>query len=297
MKVGDKVIDSSGVLFSITAIDTQNSTFTIGTALIDLAQDSDVVHKTGNETVGGVKTITDSSLDFKSTSAEYGVSAGDSSVIFRDKNNLQTFKIYSRVFFSGIDNNLVSFFLTQKVNNTYYTSNGIQLLANTGNKDVILRPILANSNIDGLSVSLGASDRRWSKIYGAEYYYGSNNVEFSTKFVTTDTAQTISENKTFSSDLFVANANTSANTPNLSLRNYKVDRGTTDTGVQTITFFDKNGKALTLIESRKISNGNVGTNILTYNTDDSNNTVSGGVSRLILTLHQMQIMLLLVEDL
>ena len=57
LKVGDKVIDSSGVLFSITAIDTQNSTFTIGTALIDLAQDSDVVHKTGNETISGNKTF------------------------------------------------------------------------------------------------------------------------------------------------------------------------------------------------------------------------------------------------
>ena len=57
LKVGDKVIDSSGVLFSITAIDTANSTFTIGTALIDLAQDSDVVHKSGNETISGVKTF------------------------------------------------------------------------------------------------------------------------------------------------------------------------------------------------------------------------------------------------
>ena len=55
LKVGDKVIDSSGALFSITAIDTQNSTFTIGTALIDLAQDSDVVHKSGDETVAGNK--------------------------------------------------------------------------------------------------------------------------------------------------------------------------------------------------------------------------------------------------
>ena len=57
LKVGDKVIDSNGVLFSITAIDTQNSTFTIGTALIDLAQDSDVVHKSGNETISGNKTF------------------------------------------------------------------------------------------------------------------------------------------------------------------------------------------------------------------------------------------------
>ena len=59
LKVGDKVIDSSGVLFSITAIDTQNSTFTIGTALVDLAQDSDVVHKSGDEDVNGIKTFKD----------------------------------------------------------------------------------------------------------------------------------------------------------------------------------------------------------------------------------------------
>ena len=59
LKVGDKVIDSSGVLFSITAIDTANSTFTIGTALIDLAQDSDVVHNTGDENVNGIKTFKD----------------------------------------------------------------------------------------------------------------------------------------------------------------------------------------------------------------------------------------------
>ena len=59
LKIGDKVIDSKGVLFSITAIDSVNSTFTIGTALIDLAQDSNVVHNTGNETVGGIKSFSD----------------------------------------------------------------------------------------------------------------------------------------------------------------------------------------------------------------------------------------------
>ena len=55
LKVGDKVIDSSGVLFSVTAIDTANSTFTIGTALIDLAQDSDVMHLSGDESASGDK--------------------------------------------------------------------------------------------------------------------------------------------------------------------------------------------------------------------------------------------------
>ena len=59
LKVGDKVIDSSGVLFSITAIDSVNSTFTIGTALIDLALDANVMHLSGNETVAGIKTFSD----------------------------------------------------------------------------------------------------------------------------------------------------------------------------------------------------------------------------------------------
>ena len=62
LKVGDKVIDSSGVIYSVTAIDTANSTFTIGTALIDLAQDSDVVHTSGDETINGTKTFGNGTL-------------------------------------------------------------------------------------------------------------------------------------------------------------------------------------------------------------------------------------------
>ena len=59
LKVGDKVMDTAGVLFEVTSIDTANSTFTIGTALIDLANDSDVVHNTGDEKVNGIKTFKD----------------------------------------------------------------------------------------------------------------------------------------------------------------------------------------------------------------------------------------------
>ena len=55
LKVGDKVIDSSGVLFSITAIDTVNSTFTVGSALVDLALDANVMHLSGDESASGNK--------------------------------------------------------------------------------------------------------------------------------------------------------------------------------------------------------------------------------------------------
>lgn len=91
LKVGDKVIDSSGVLFSITAIDTANSTFTIGTALIDLALDANVVHTSGNETVGGEKTFDAGQINVKSTIQEIGVIPQTSTLQympFMDKNNV-----------------------------------------------------------------------------------------------------------------------------------------------------------------------------------------------------------------
>ena len=79
VKIGDKVLDSEGKLFALTAVDTANSTATLSVLLIDLSKDSDlsnyytktetdnllndkaddanVLHKTGNETAAGVKTF------------------------------------------------------------------------------------------------------------------------------------------------------------------------------------------------------------------------------------------------
>lgn len=271
IKAGDKILDVDGKLFKITAVDTTNQAVTVGSALIDLAQDSDVVHKSGVETITGVKTITDTNLEFKSTSAEYGVSAGDNSVIFKDKNNLQTFKIYSRVFSSGLDNNLVSFFLTQKVDNTYYISNGIQLFTNTGNKNAVLRPILANNNADGLSVLLGDSNRRWQSVYAINYYYGNDNVEFSTKFVTTDTAQTVTGSKTFSSSINVYNSDSTGNVSNIVLKNSKAEVGT-EFAEQSINFVDKNNNPLAKISCYG-SSGNYTRLYITAS--DSNNNSEG----------------------
>ena len=127
LKVGDKVIDSSGVLFSITAIDTQNSTFTIGTALIDLAQDSDVVHKSGgSETISGNKTfsringVEPSSLSLPSDrSARIDISSyftntgtGDTNSYTVPANgciNLQLTDVVAVHCFSSTSNNLTNF--------------------------------------------------------------------------------------------------------------------------------------------------------------------------------------------
>ena len=167
LKVGDKVIDSSGVLFSITAIDTQNSTFTIGTALIDLAQDSDVVHKSGDETVGGVKTFSNdtyiTSLNF--TNEVASPSSSSSSVM-------------------------------PIINTITYTSGDASVVARL-NFRVIADGTKSLYPHENNQYALGLTSRKWKEIHATEYYYGLSDTEFSSKFVTTDTTQEISANKTF----------------------------------------------------------------------------------------------------
>ena len=208
LKVGDKVIDSSGVLFSITAIDTQNSTFTIGTALIDLAQDSDVVHKSGNETVGGMKTFSnraifsttsvDSELTLKQNAydpATNGQSALSSTCSFNVTARSVTNGSFAQIGFYGAPG-----FTTTRLNCRYYTG------ASESDESWVEYTVTGTSgSITGRSfkpynnglVDLGTNANRWKSVYATNYYYGSNNVEFSDKFVTTDTAQTISGAKTF----------------------------------------------------------------------------------------------------
>ena len=190
LKVGDKVIDSSGVLFSVTAIDTANSTFTIGTALIDLAQDSDVVHKSGDETISGEKTFNNLHI------IGYGTQ-------YKGARNAYILPEFSAGY-SGLSITTLSFAQTLKIGNFVLDANNKPSLDSskgyiqiaTGENNGVNVCVLEQRN--STSSSLGTSANRWSKIYGTEYYYGLNNVEFSTKFVTTDTAQTITGVKTFS---------------------------------------------------------------------------------------------------
>ena len=265
LKVGDKVMDTAGVLFSITAIDTQNSTFTIGTALIDLAQDSDVVHKSGNETIAGAKTFTDS-IQLKSNVAEFGVTGGNSQFYLIDKNNVSLSKITQGAFDNGISYITLQLYGRDSNNQTVTNTIRYQYASNFD-----YSYLLPTDN----SVQLGSTGNRWSKVYARNYYYGNDNVEFSTKFVTTDTAQTISGNKTFSSDLDISNADTSATTPSLRFRNSKVARGSTnETGGQVLVFRDKSGLSLCSVESRVLSDGGTALRLYSSNTDSNKQTIT-----------------------
>ena len=261
LKVGDKVIDSSGVLFSITAIDTANSTFTVGTALIDLAQDSDVVHKSGDETIAGVKTF--------------------SNDIIRGFTTIASRTIKGNGITPTIGSNGIGYLQNQAIL-TYQDS--------TPTKDVTVTLEVQDSNYsDGKSraffpnsnniTNLGKSGKRWANVYATNYYYGGSEIEFSQKFVTTDTAQTISGSKTFSDTLTIYNSDSTVNIPNLIFKNSKFSRGsTTELEPQYIRFLDKTGKNCGQLSCYGQSSGNTLISLFAYNTDSNNQTFNSYVT-------------------
>ena len=208
LKVGDKVIDSSGVLFSITAIDTQNSTFTIGTALVDLAQDSDVVHKSGDETIAGLKTFSTTIISTAYPCIRM--------YLFDDEWNVQPTSVkQSEIRFTDKNSVIMSYFSFQHrtdSNEPYRTCWRQQKMDGTNgyysiNFNNLGRFYPENTN----AIDLGGQGNRWKSVYATNYYYGNDSVEFSTKFVTTDTNQTISGNKTFGNGTLIVDNSIGSN--------------------------------------------------------------------------------------
>ena len=269
LKVGDKVIDSSGVLFSITAIDTQNSTFTIGTALIDLAQDSNVVHKTGDETIAGVKTFLSTmrltaypSIRMYLSDDEWNIQPAttkQSEIRFTDKYAV-TISYFIFQHKASSTEPFRTCWRQQKMDgtNAYYSIN----FNNSG----IFYP--ENNN----AIDLGGSGNRWKSVYATNYYYGSNNVEFSTKFVTTDTAQTISGTKTFSSNITCSN-NSGARSIICKTPLSTYDSTNTVGDNARLEFLDKNNKSISYIRQRKLINGNTDISLNISNTDSNNQSI------------------------
>lgn len=57
IKVGDFLLDTNGKLYQISSVDTSNETVSVTTPLTQLAVDANVMHLSGNETAGGLKTF------------------------------------------------------------------------------------------------------------------------------------------------------------------------------------------------------------------------------------------------
>ena len=83
IKVGDKCMDLDAKMFEITAVDTTNQTVTVGSALIDLALDSNVVHTNEINSLGigiieSVKEVGGVNFNTLTTQGLYGANASGS---------------------------------------------------------------------------------------------------------------------------------------------------------------------------------------------------------------------------
>ena len=149
------------------------------------ANDSDVVHKSGDETVGGVKTFSDNPVIGNNNT---NITISNRQITANSSYSAPTGSSYIFMQLKAIVNYADS---SPSIGATVGLS--IQENAYSDGKRAGFNP---NSNN---TINLGLAGKRWANVYATNYYYGSGNVEFSNKFVTTDTAQTISGNKTFSS--------------------------------------------------------------------------------------------------
>lgn len=151
IKVGDKCMDLDAKMFEITAVDTTNQTVTVGSALVDLALDANVVHTSGNETISGQKVFTD--INAISSSAEIGVSGGGNSFKVLDKNKKTLSRLDGGTFSTGMA------YSQWLVNNGSDEFNGVSLYQPSANL-VQLRPYSS-----ALSVQLGTSNKPFSDCY------------------------------------------------------------------------------------------------------------------------------------
>lgn len=198
VKIGDKVLDQDGKMYSVTAVDSANSQITVGALLIDLSKDSDLsnyytkaevdaldsnaVHKTGNETITGTKRFSDnpvigsSNTNITLSNREVTANATASTTGNHSSNYMQL-----KAMVTYADNSSIRAVVALAINEDAYADG----------KRSALYPVSNNVT------NLGNAGKRWANVYATNYYYGSSEVEFSTKFVTTDTAQTITYPKTF----------------------------------------------------------------------------------------------------
>ena len=249
------------------------------------ANDSDVVHKSGNETVSGNKTFSETPYIYNSDStgntpnivfknSKYAVgdttNTGEQRIIYSDKNNTWAGSISSNKNSAGTQYLAFTIYTTDN-NNANISSTINYYLAKNGDR-------YFTSYEDNL-INLGTAQKRWKSVYATNYYYGSNNVEFSDKFVTTDTAQTISGAKTFSSDVNIYNSDNTATTPYLFLKNSKTTKGSTsEIGAQILRFVDKNNNILCDVESIITSTGSCELRLRSNTLDSNNQNVQTGVT-------------------
>ena len=155
IKIGDKVLDQDGKLYSVTSVDVANSQITVGALLIDLSKDSDlsnyytkaevdaldsnVMHKTGAETAAGIKTFSDEtyikSLNFTNEVASTSSSSSAimpiiTTITYSDSSPSQSARLNLRITADGIksfyphENNAYSLGLSSRSFSDFFSYHG-----------------------------------------------------------------------------------------------------------------------------------------------------------------------------
>ena len=155
IKIGDKVLDQDGKLYSVTSVDAANSQITVGALLIDLSKDSDLsnyytkaevdaldsnaMHKTGAETAAGIKTFSDEtyikSLNFTNEVASTSSSSSAvmpiiTTITYSDSSPSQSARLNLRITADGIksfyphENNAYSLGLSSRSFSDFFSYHG-----------------------------------------------------------------------------------------------------------------------------------------------------------------------------
>lgn len=172
IKASDKIIDTDGKIFSVVSVDSDNSTVTVGSALIDLALDANVMHLSGNEDVNGTKTFKDMiPIDGEYLGTESSTNERTNLYLRSNRDTADKSGVYISRFrpnknqgeLSGSDTSFISISFLE--NETRYTR-CFDFGVTDWDSDGIPQTYYLTS--PGSKGALGTSSRKWSKINGVE---------------------------------------------------------------------------------------------------------------------------------
>ena len=235
----------------------------IDTLLSNKANDSDVVHKSGNETINGYKTFSNDLNVYNSDSTAYAsylnlknqkvvrgstTDIGTQGLQFQDKGNKTLTMLESRVVSNG--NTAFNIICYNIDSNNQTVNDGVSIIKTPST--TYFAPTKDNA------VTCGRALAKWSGVYSNEYYYGANSTPFTNKFVTTDTAQTITGQKLFD------DINTISSSAEIGVSG----------GNNSFKVLDKNKKTISRLEGGIFSSGMAYSYLLVNNGSDVFNGVS-----------------------
>ena len=170
IKADDKIIDVDGKIFSIVSVDSDNSTVTVGSALIDLALDANVMHLSGNETASGKKIFSEYiTSDGSSTGDEYSVNAKTNFWLLATRDTEEVSGVLFDTFRQNITQGTGSHLLGIGIKENSVRYEGCRFAWSWNNNlngySFSIRPTLQGVN-QAVEHNLGTSNDKWDTING-----------------------------------------------------------------------------------------------------------------------------------